>query len=97
MVAMNTAALEPRQSEPSAPSRRNTAHAVNGDRLPASRHTHGNAVVYFGRAEDHYAQWPTPTCIIADGPYGVDGFPGNERTPATAAFYAAAVERLDSL
>ena len=93
MVAMNTAALAPRQSEPSAL----TAHAVNGDRLPAPRHTHGNAIVYFGRAEDHYAQWPTPTCIIADGPYGVDGFPCDERTPATAAFYAAAVERLDSL
>lgn len=39
----------------------------------------GGASLHFGPAESHYASWPTPTCIIADGPYGVDGFPGDER------------------
>ena len=34
--------------------------------------------IHFGRAEDLYATWPTPTCIISDGPYGVSGFPGDE-------------------
>ena len=66
-------------------SRRTTANAANGDQLPAPRYARGNATVYFGRAEDHYAEWPTPTCIIADGPYGVDGFPGDQPTPATLA------------
>ena len=63
-------------------SMRNTA---NGGQLPSPRHTRGDVVVHFGRAEDHYAEWPTPTCIIADGPYGVDGFPGDQPTPATLA------------
>ncbi len=38
----------------------------------------GNAAIYFGPAEGFYEQWPTPTCIISDGPYGVNGFPGDE-------------------
>ena len=59
--------------------------AANGARQPASPHACGDAIVYFGRAEDHYAEWPAPTCIIADGPYGVDGFPGDQRSPATLA------------
>ena len=59
--------------------------AGNGTRQPASPHACGDAIIYFGRAEDHYAEWPSPTCIIADGPYGVDGFPGDQRTPATLA------------
>lgn len=28
-----------------------------------------------------YARWPSPTAIIADGPYGVRGFPGDPPTP----------------
>ncbi len=40
----------------------------------------GQASIYFGPAEDRYADWPVPTCIVADGPYGVDGFPGDFRT-----------------
>ena len=61
------------------------ASTANGDSLPDPRHVRGNAVVCFGQAEDHYAEWPAPTCIIADGPYGVDGFPGDQPTPATLA------------
>ena len=59
--------------------------AENGTRLAAAQHANGDAVICFGRAEDHYAEWPAPICIIADGPYGVDGFPGDQPTPATLA------------
>lgn len=33
--------------------------------------------IHFDRAEHLYSQWPSPTCIISDGPYGVSGFPGD--------------------
>ena len=36
-----------------------------------------------GAAEDHYPSWPTPTCIVSDGPYGVSGFPGDAHAPAS--------------
>lgn len=36
--------------------------------------------VYFDRAENQYAHWAKPTCIISDGPYGVGGFPGDNNT-----------------
>ncbi len=38
----------------------------------------GDATIHFAQAEQLYESWPTPTCIIADGPYGVSGFPGDE-------------------
>jgi site-specific DNA-methyltransferase (adenine-specific) len=37
-----------------------------------------DVTIHFDRAEQLYAQWPSPTCIISDGPYGVSGFPGDE-------------------
>lgn len=40
-----------------------------------------------------YAHWPTPTAIIADGPYGVSGYPGDPATPrGLAAAYRPHVE-----
>lgn len=39
------------------------------------KYTRGQVSIYFDRAENHYANWPDPTCIISDGPYGVGGFP----------------------
>ena len=45
----------------------------------------GAVSVHFGLAENFYADWPAPTCIIADGPYGVSGFPGDAHTPAALA------------
>ncbi len=52
------------------------------------QYVRGRAAIHFGRAEAHYHAWPTPTCVIADGPYGVDGFPGDRRTPdALAEWY----------
>ena len=37
----------------------------------------GNSVIHFDHAEAWYDEWPTPTCIVADGPCGVSGFPGD--------------------
>lgn len=37
-----------------------------------------DVAIHFDRAEYLYNQWPSPTCIISDGPYGVSGFPGDE-------------------
>jgi len=38
----------------------------------------GDVSIHFDRAENLYGEWPAPTCIISDGPYGVGGFPGDE-------------------
>jgi len=43
----------------------------------------GDVTIHFDRAESLYSHWPTPTCIISDGPYGVNGFPGDERHAET--------------
>lgn len=32
-------------------------------------------------AMDRYSEWPAPTCIIADGPYGLGKFPGEPGSP----------------
>ena len=82
MVAMDTATVEPSKPKGTV-GVRNTALPTDGDIPP--QYVRGDASIHFGHAEDHYADWPTPTCIIADGPYGVDGFPGDERTPASLA------------
>ena len=37
----------------------------------------GDVAIHFAPAEELYATWPTPTCIIVDGPYGVNGYPGD--------------------
>ena len=38
----------------------------------------GATTIHFDRVEIVCGSWPTPTCIISDGPYGVSGFPGDE-------------------
>jgi hypothetical protein len=45
----------------------------------------GEVTIHFDRAEHLYARWPSPVCIISDGPYGVNGFPGDERVWASLA------------
>ncbi len=51
-------------------------------------YTRGNVSIHFDHAERLYADWPTPTCIISDGPYGVSGFPGDNHKPdSLAAWY----------
>ncbi len=37
-----------------------------------------DVAIHFDRAEQLYTHWPSPACIISDGPYGVSGFPGDE-------------------
>jgi hypothetical protein len=44
-----------------------------------------DVAIHFDRAEYLYAQWPSPTCIISDGPYGVSGFPGDAHKWASLA------------
>ena len=52
---------------------------------PGDRFCRGTASLHFGLAEDFYTEWPAPTCLISDGPYGVDGFPGDRRTAESLA------------
>ena len=63
---------------------------LDGQPLPrlagtAREHANSQVSIHRGYAEDHYAHWPSPTCIVSDGPYGVDGFPGDTRTAASLA------------
>lgn len=43
--------------------------------------TVGDVELYFQYAEKLYGEWPTPVCIVVDGPYGVGGFPGDPNSP----------------
>ena len=36
-----------------------------------------DSTIHFGPVEALYDAWPTPVCIIVDGPYGLSGFPGD--------------------
>jgi DNA methylase len=40
----------------------------------------GGAFLYKADALQMYEHWPTPTCIISDGPYGLGKFPGEPKT-----------------
>jgi hypothetical protein len=53
--------------------RRNGSAPKNGELLRREE-----VAIHFDRAEQLYSRWPSPTCIISDGPYGVSGFPGDE-------------------
>jgi site-specific DNA-methyltransferase (adenine-specific) len=47
--------------------------------LPGEVCTRDQVTIHFDHAENLYPDWPAPTCIISDGPYGVSGFPGDNR------------------
>lgn len=47
------------------------------------------ASVFLGDALDAYSQWLAPTCIIADGPYGLGKFPGEPNSPDSLAEWYA--------
>ena len=50
----------------------------------------GRVTLHRGDALDAYADWPSPTAIISDGPYGIGGYPGDPRSPRLLrAAYAA--------
>lgn len=40
----------------------------------------GNAFLHHGDSLKLYEHWPQPTCIIADGPYGLGKFPGEPQS-----------------
>ena len=64
------------------------SHPVRGD-----LHAREDVVIHFGPAERHYERWPSPVCIISDGPYGIGGFPGDSHTPESlAAWYEPHIE-----
>lgn len=48
---------------------------------PHKRIKADNALIEQADAIDCYASWPAPTCIIADGPYGLGKYPGEPHTP----------------
>ncbi|MBN1270560.1 MAG: site-specific DNA-methyltransferase [Kiritimatiellae bacterium] len=65
------------------------------EREPArgDAYSRGDVVIHFQHAEELYGQWPTPTCIISDGPYGVNGFPGDSQSADSLAhWYAPHIE-----
>jgi hypothetical protein len=52
---------------------------------PGDHLTRHGSTIHYQPAEELYVSWPRPTCIIADGPYGVSGFPGDHHTASTLA------------
>lgn len=40
----------------------------------------GTSTLVMGDALQNYNEWPAPTCIIADGPYGLGKYPGEPHT-----------------
>lgn len=39
------------------------------------------ATFHEGPVENAYGNWPAPVCIVSDGPYGINGYPGDLRHP----------------
>ena len=56
-----------------------------GAPAPGASYSRDQVTIHFDRAENLYANWPAPVCIIADGPYGIGGFPGDPPTVETLA------------
>jgi site-specific DNA-methyltransferase (adenine-specific) len=55
----------------------------NGGFRPNDVYRREDVAIHFQPAEELYQTWPSPTCIISDGPYGVSGFPGDEHRAET--------------
>jgi hypothetical protein len=71
--------------------KRRTARKIasNVGAASSDRAVFGDIIVERADAMDRYAEWPLPTAIIVDGPYGVAGFPGDPPTPdGLAEWYA---------
>jgi len=49
------------------------------------RYKRGDSVIHFDHAENLYGRWPSPVCIVSDGPYGISGFPGDDHQHHTLA------------
>lgn len=50
-------------------------------RIPAAAQEAGTASLELGDALSFYDEWPAPTVIVADGPYGLGSFPGDPPNP----------------
>lgn len=49
--------------------------------------------IYHNNVLNIYKEWETPICIISDGPYGIDGFEGDDESHSTLAeTYAPHIE-----
>ena len=60
---------------------------------PGDSFSRDGVTIHFDRSEHLYDTWPTPTCIVSDGPYGIGGFPGDPPTVASLAeWYAPHIE-----
>ncbi|MBQ7722080.1 MAG: site-specific DNA-methyltransferase [Kiritimatiellae bacterium] len=57
--------------------KRQKAHTASKQDAPSS----GSAHVVFGDSFQHCANWPAPTVIVSDGPYGLHSYPGDPWTP----------------
>ncbi len=57
------------------------------------KYRRGEVALHYGKAEDCYTEWAAPVCIIADGPYGLSGFPGDlHSAKGLAAWYRPHIE-----
>jgi len=61
--------------------------------VAGDQYTRDQVSIHFDHAQNLYADWPTPTCIISDGPYGVSGFPGdNHKAESLAEWYESHIK-----
>ena len=81
-MTRNTTAIPRRRmhAEPRHPANRKGGTASPSRRHPSESFQRATSTIYFQPAETLYELWPTPVCIIADGPYGLSGFPGDLHT-----------------
>ncbi len=79
----------PRPPKPGAGARNRGARAPGARNQSAPKRgasfRRGGVTIHHAPAESLYDRWPAPTCIIADGPYGIGGFDGDPPTPARLA------------
>ena len=72
--------------QPAARRRRTSTFKYSPDRAlhrapkPGDVYVRDDVELFFHHAEKLYADWPSPTSIGVDGPYGVAGFPGDPPT-----------------
>jgi site-specific DNA-methyltransferase (adenine-specific) len=89
-------------SKPPLPEQRHlfTGSSRGGDRplVVGDVFSRDDVSIHYAPAEDLYSNWPTPTCIVSDGPYGVSGFPGDEhKVDGLARWYEPHIQAWSSL
>lgn len=61
---------------------RQTRAVVANPRVRPQRFCLEDVSIFHGDSLQLYSNWPSPTAIVSDGPYGIAGFPGDDPTPA---------------